>query len=454
MYPRLKLARNLLTDEGVIFISLDDVEIDNVKKICNELFGEENFICNFVRKNKAGSGHDSKRIAVEFDYIVCYCKNINEVKINQEPVKVDEDPKYKFSDGFVERRGKYYLRDLDYKGNYSEKMDYPIETPDRTIIYSGGEYGKPNTWRWSQKKFKWGIENNFIEFKKNQDKWKVYIKQYQFVDNNNKKYIRQIPHRALIDFSNGQGTLDFNNIMEANAFSFPKPVNLLEYLLNVGSNEDSIVLDFFSGSSTTANAVIKLNSKNKENRKFIMVQLPESTDEKSEAFKSGYKTIAEIGKERIRRAGDKIKSESNNKDLDIGFKVFKLDSSNLKKWDPDYKDPEQSVLTSVNNIKSDRTELDLLYEIMLKYGINLTLPIEEYDINNKKIYSIGFGALLVCLDNEITSEIATEIIKLKEELSPETTRVVFKDNGFKSDSDKTNIKETLKTNNIDEFITI
>ncbi|MDR2544999.1 MAG: hypothetical protein LBD03_05570, partial [Methanobrevibacter sp.] len=155
-----------------------------------------------------------------------------------------------------------------------------------------------------------------------------------------------------------------------------------------------------------------------------------------------------------RRAGEKILNEYSNKQLDVGFKVFKLDSSNLKKWDPDYKNPEQAILTSVDNIKEDRTEFDLLYEIMLKYGIDLTLAIKEYYIANKKIYSVGFGALLICLDDEITSEIATEIIKLKNDLSPETTRVVFKDNGFKSDSDKTNIKESLKTNGIDEFITI
>ncbi|MDR3222712.1 MAG: site-specific DNA-methyltransferase, partial [Methanobrevibacter sp.] len=366
MYPRLKLARNLLSDDGVIFISIDDNELNNLKKLCDEIFGEENFICNFVRKNKAGSGHDSKRIAIEFDYIICYCKNINQVKINQEHVKVDQDRKYKFSDEFVERRGKYYLRDLDYKGSYSEKMDYPIEAPDGTNIYSGGQSGKPNTWRWSKEKFKWGIEKNFIEFKKKQDKWKVYIKQYQFVDNNDKKYVRQIPYRALIDFSNGQGTLDFNKIMETDVFSFPKPVNLLEYLLNVGSDKNSIVLDFFAGSSTTVNAVIGLNSKNKENRKFILVQIPEETDEKSEAFKAGYKNIAEIGKERIRRAGNKIKSEPNNKDLDVGFKVFKLDSSNLNKWNPDYENIEQTILNSPDNIVPGRIELDLVYEIILK----------------------------------------------------------------------------------------
>ena len=446
MYPRLKLARNLLTNDGVIFISIDDNEEFNLKKLCDEIFGEFNFICNFIRKNKSGSGHDSKNIAIEFDYILCYAKNIDEVKINQEPVNVDNDPKYKLVDEFVEERGKYYLRDLNYGGSYSEKMDYPIKTPEGSIIYSGGKKGKPNTWRWSEPKFKWGLKNHFIEFKKRDNNWKVYIKQYQFVDNNNKYYVRENPYRALIDFSNGKGSNDFNEIMEKNVFSFPKPIDLIEFIQKVGSNNDSIILDFFGGSSSTAHAVLKLNAKG-DKRRFILIQVPEATDEKSEAYKTGYKNICEIGKERIRRAGDKILEESDNKDLDIGFKVFKLDSSNLEKWDPNYDNLEQTLLTNRENIKEDRTELDLIYEIMLKYGIDLTLPIEK--INN--IYSIGYGALLICLDDNITKEIAEEIIKLK---SDNITRVVFKDSGFKSDADKTNIKETLRINNINEFITI
>lgn len=237
----------------------------------------------------------------------------------------------------------------------------------------------------------------------------------------------------------------FNNIK---VFDYPKPISLIYYLANfLNLNSNDIILDFFSGSATTAHATMQLNSEDNGNRKFIMVQLFELTDEKSEAYKAGYKNICEIGKERIRRAGDKILEESDNKNLDIGFKVFKLDSSNLEKWDPDYNNLEQTLLTNKENIKPDRTELDLIYEIMLKYGIDLTLPIEK--INNT--YSIGYGALLICLEDNITKEIAKEIIKLK---SDDITRVVFKESGFKSDADKTNIKETLRINNIDEFITI
>ena len=205
-------------------------------------------------------------------------------------------------------------------------------------------------------------------------------------------------------------------------------------------------MDFFSGSATTAQSIIQLNAQDDGNRKFILVQIPEGTDEESDAYKSGYVNICDIGKERIRRAGDKIRDESKNKDLDIGFKVFKLDSSNLEKWDPDYNNIQQSL--TIDNIKEDRTNDDLVYEIMLKYGIDLTYPIEQQD----NIYSIGFGALVICLDNNITKEITDKILKFTNNSS--TSRVVFKDAGFASDADKTNIKEILKTNNIDEFITI
>ena len=165
IYPRLKLAKDLLSDDGVIFVSLDDSEIYNCKKICDDVFGENNFVCTFIRKNKAGSGHGCK-IAIEFDYVICYSKIFNTDNINQEPVDTEADSKYRFEDSFVVKRGKYYLRDLDYKGSYSEKMDYPITAPDGTIIYSGDGFGKPNTWRWSKEKFEWGLKNDFIVFKK------------------------------------------------------------------------------------------------------------------------------------------------------------------------------------------------------------------------------------------------------------------------------------------------
>ncbi|MBU3092190.1 site-specific DNA-methyltransferase [Clostridium sp. CF011] len=223
-------------------------------------------------------------------------------------------------------------------------------------------------------------------------------------------------------------------------------------------DKNAIVLDFFSGSSTTAHAAMQLNSEEAGNRKFIMVQLPESTDEKSEAYKAGYKNICEIGKERIRRAGEKILKENKDKEgienLDIGFKVFKLDSSNIKKWNVDGENIEISIDNMIDNFVPNRTEEDIVYEIMLKYGIDLTYPVEMRNIADKKVFSIGFGALFICIGDEITLEVVEGIVKFKEELNPEITRVVFKDNGFKNDSVKTNAIHILRRNNIQEIMSI
>ena len=457
IYPRLKLAKTLLTDDGVIFISLDDNEIYNCRKICDDVFGESNFVCNFVRKNKAGSGHDSGKLAIEFDYIMCYAKNNITNNINQEPVNTEDDVKYKLEDEYIKERGRYYLRDLDYKGSYSEKMDYPITTPDGSVIYSGDMFGKPNTWRWSKEKFEWGIKNGFIVFKKNQEKWKVYIKQYQFVDNTGKPYIRTLPYRALIEYLNGQGTLDFNSIMETNAFSYPKSVGLLKHLLEIATNKDSVILDFFSGSATTAHAVMKLNAEDGGYRKFIMVQFPEETDEKSEAYKAGYKNICEIGKERIRRAGNKILEEATQetvdiakygesyevdetmnkyKNLDVGFRVLKCDTSNMKEVYYNPAEYEPSLFSSLeDNIKEDRTPEDLLFQVMLDLGVLLSSKIEETTIAGKKVFNVEDNYLIACFDDNVTEDVITEIAKQK------PYYFVMRDSSMANDSVATNFEQ-------------
>lgn len=230
-------------------------------------------------------------------------------------------------------------------------------------------------------------------------------------------------------------------------------------------------MDFFSGSASIAHATIQYNVDNHQHNRFILVQIPEIIKENSDYFRAGFVNICEIGKERIRRAGEKIKSklqikqtnqpsmlEENSNvdpdDLDIGFKVFKLDSSNLKKWNPDTENLEESLLDAIENYVDGRSELDVVYEIMLKYGIDLTLPLEEHEVDGKKIYSVGCGALMICLDNEITTDVANEIVRLKEKLNPEVMRVVFKDNGFKDDSVKTNTKEILRNAGIDEIASV
>lgn len=237
------------------------------------------------------------------------------------------------------------------------------------------------------------------------------------------------------------------NLLGSKSFETPKPVELIKRCLQVSkADKDSIILDFFSGSATTAEAVMQLNAEDNGNRKFIMVQLPELTDEKSEAYKAGFKNICEIGKERIRRAGDKIIEETGKTDLDIGFKVFKLDSSNIKLWDPETANLEQDLFDLQDNIKEGRTKEDLLYEILLKIGIPLTTPIEEVKVNDKVIYNVGFGGVLLCLEDEIDLEIVHEIIKLKPE--DFDTKVIFKETGFLNDSVKTNAIQSLKKNGI------
>lgn len=440
IYPRLRLAKDLLSEDGVIFISIDDNEQENLKKICDEIFGQNNFVCDFVRKNKAGSGHDSCSIAIEFDYILCYTKNMSTILLNQEPIDIENDPKYKLSDKYVKTRGKYYLRDLDYRGSYSETGDYPITTPDGTIIYSGGQFGRPNTWRWSKTKFLWGLKNDFIVFKKNSDNdWKVYIKQYQYVDNNGNSYIRTIPYRALIDFNNGLGSIECGELLGSNVFSYPKPSELIKHLLKIGSQKDSIILDFFSGSATTAHAVMKLNAEDGGNRKFILVQLPEKTAEKSEAYKAGYNTICDIGEERIRRAGKKIKEETGA-DIDYGFRCFKVDSSNMKDV---YYSPEElgqiEMDQLTDNIKEDRTPEDLLIQVMLDLGVLLSSKVEQTEIAGKKVFSVADGYLIACFDKNVTNEVVTAIAKRH------PFYAVFRDSSMADDSVAANFEQIFET---------
>ncbi len=249
-------------------------------------------------------------------------------------------------------------------------------------------------------------------------------------------------------FYTEKGQAVFSSLFSTKSKLFPSPksVDLIAQLLLTATQNDDIVLDFFSGSATTAHAVMQLNAEDGSNRKFIMVQLPEKTDEKSEAYKAGYKNICEIGKERIRRAGEKIVEETGKTDLDIGFKVFKLDSSNVKAWDPDFENLEQTLFDLQDNIKEDRTKEDLLYEILLKIGLPLTTPIEEIDYNGKTIYNVAYGSVLVCLEDDIDLDIVQEMMKYQSEHMP--PKVIFKESGFISDAVKTNAIQTLKKHGI------
>lgn len=273
MSKRLLLAKNLLSEKGVIFISIDDNEQANCKLLCDMIFGESNFVANIVRRNKAGAGHDSKDISIEYDYMLLYAKSKNKIKLNKAPVDVEKDAKYRYADDFVSYRGKYYLRDLDYKGSYSPSLDYPITLPNGKTIYAGGKLGKPNTWRWSREKYEWGIQNGFIVI--DEQKEKIFIKQYQFVDNKDKIRTRYIPYRAEVSFLNSEGSQELNNIIRQTIFSYPKPTSLIEYAEKLASSKDSIILDFFAGSGTTLHATMKLNAEDGGRRQCILVQRKE-----------------------------------------------------------------------------------------------------------------------------------------------------------------------------------
>ena len=480
MYPRLKLARNLLKNDGIIFISIDDNEVDNLKRLCNEIFGEENFLAEIIVDGTPKN--DPYIVSTAHEYCLVYTKDFNNAKNSNFGIK---NPLYKKIEEIYHKNRnnlknaefelkKFYKENKLVKDNISnykfadEKGVFrlgPIDDPQNSGSKDERINPKTNTpcvipnrgWSCSKETWNKWVENNLIFFPENNEKIpskKTYI---------NKDRLDVM--KAYFKMQTRKDTDALKKLFNTDMplFSNPKPKDLIKIFLENCNDLEMIVLDFFSGSGTTAETVIDLNNDDGGNRKFILVQIPEEISVKTSQsnklkkiaktavkfLKSNEKqlTLCEIGKERIRRAGDKILEESDNKDLDIGFKVFKLDSSNLEKWNPDYNNLEQTLLTNKENIKPDRTELDLIYEIMLKYGIDLTLPIEK----SNNIYSIGYGALLICLDDNITKEIANEIIKLK---SDNITRVVFKESGFKSDADKTNIKETLRINNIDEFITI
>jgi adenine-specific DNA-methyltransferase len=463
MYPRLKLARNLLKDDGVIFISIDDNEVNNLKKLCDEIYGEDNFVSDLIWRKKTGAS-DAKGFSVITEYVLVYVKSINYIDTSFTKNKNSFDPKrYKLTDDFVERRGNHYVDNLDRGGiQYSDSMNYGIECPDGSITFPNGRsefFNDGWIWTWGKDKLQWGLDNGFIVFKKSKSKksgWGIYYKNYMFVNNKDELSERSAPHKNLIlDIINTEGTAEINSLFNKKVFQYTKPSNFIKELLSYTKfNDNDIVLDFFSGSATTAHSIMKLNNEDSKNRKYICVQIPEETDEKSEAYKAGYKNICEIGKERIRRAGDKIVEESGNTDLDIGFKVLKLDSSNIKEWDSDFDNLANNLLDSVDNIKEDRTSEDLLYEILLKYGLDLTISIEEKIINDKKVFIIGFGALVVCLDNDIDIQTVEKIAEIKEELESETMRVVFKDSSFKDAVVKTNAIQVLKQFGIDEVVSV
>lgn len=447
IYPRLKLARNLLRDDGVIFISIDDNEVANLRKVCDEIFGEDNFVANILWKKKT-NGNNMGYIPPVHDHILVFAKSVELMDEKNFGLPMSEEYiKKNYSNPDNHPKGLWTTMDLsaNHKGPNFQIIN---PTTGEKHFPSEGRY-----WVFNAEEVSKRIQDGRIIFGKNGNAKPV---QRVFLEDREEKKFKAETWWDKHGM-NSDGTTELKDIFGiSKIFDHSKPSKLLSNIVNIATESNDIILDFFSGSATTAHAVMELN-RDGGNRKYICVQLPETTDENSEAYKAGYKNICEIGKERIRRAGDKIVADNSDKDLsglDIGFKVLKLDSSNIKTWDSDFENLEANLLDAVDNVKRDRTVEDLLYEVLLKYGLNLTLPVEEKMINGKKVFVIGFGALIICLDDEISLPTVEGIAKLKEEYAAEKTRVVFKDSSFVDAVVKTNALQTLKQFGIDEVVSI
>ena len=473
MNPRLFLARNLLREDGVIFISIDDNEVNNLRLLMNEIFGEENFLgCISVVSNLKGRS-DDKYYATAHNYLLIYCKGAFVSKGVPIPEEYWDD--YPETD---EEGKKYRSLGLRKRGSGARREDRPSMffpvfvdkdsnkvSLTRSSVFSEEVLpklsdGSDGRWRWGKETVNVRIEELIGKTVGTDKRWDIF--QVDYAEND--EGLKRIKPKTIwtgSEFSNEYGTLETKKIFGKRIFDNPKPTCLIEYCLEHATSNGDIVLDFFAGSGTTAHAILTLNNEGVEKRKFICVQLPEKCDEKSEAFKAGYKTIADIGKERIRRVIEKIKKEQEEKlDLDgnfekqdLGFRVFKLQSSNFKLWNADVDKEkeaiEEQVSVFVDHVKHDRTQGDILYELLLKSGFPLTTGVEKITLSDKTVYSISGGAMLVCLEKDLTED----LMKAIAERGP--SRVICMDEGFHgNDQLKTNALQIMKSKNVLSFRTV
>ena len=434
LYPRLKLARNVLRDDGVIFISVDDHEQSSLKKLCDEIFGANNFVANIIWQRAYSPVNMNKYFSPNHDFVVCYAKNKNVWRPNL--LERDEATVARYKNPDNDPRGKWEAGDLSV-GPPIEKQVYPIITPAGRVV----KPPRGRCWCVSKERFQELLKDNRIWFGK---------------DGNNVPRIK----RFLSDVKSGvtpmtiwlytevghsqDAAKEIKALFDGESyFDYPKPVSLLKRITHIGATRDDIILDFFAGSSTTAHAVTKLNAEDGGKRKFIMVQIPEVCNQKTEAAKAGYATIAEISKERIRRAGKKVLEGECHVgwDKDIGFRVLKVDSSNMKDVYYTPGDIDQGQLeTFTDNIKPDREPEDLLFHVLLDWGVNLSLPIRKETIQGKTVFFVDENALVACFDTGVDEKLVKELARIK----PEPLRVVFRDSGFVSDSVKINVEQFFK----------
>ena len=445
MYPRLKLARNLLRDDGVIFISIDDNEVDNLRKLCDEIFGERNFVANIIWQKKFSPQNDAKWLSDNHDFILCHTKDKELWRPYLLPRTDKTNKRYENPDN--DPRGLWMSSDFSRKAVMQNTI-YPIKLPSGRIISPP----EGRSWLKPKDQFKKLVADNRIYFGPDGDN----VPRVKRFLSDVKQGITPLTIWLHEEVGHNQSATQELKKIGISEFQSPKPTSLLKKIFFIGAPNDGIILDFFAGSGTTAHAVMELNKEDGGNRKYIMVQLPELCDEKSEAFKEGLKTIADIGKKRIRLAGKKIKKEIENKgkqknllddyknnadDLDIGFRVLKVDSSNME--DVYYRPDEviqQKIEGIADNIKPDRTTEDLLFQVLLSWGVDLSLPITKEKLSGIDVFFIDDNALAACFvkDGKVTEELCREIAKRK------PLRVVFRDSGFENDSVKINVEQIFK----------
>ena len=465
IYPRLRISKDLLADDGIIFISIGEDEVDNLHKIANEIFGEQNEIAIFSRVMKSG-GAKGQFYTPNIDYVLVYAKNISNAEFFRSDFSDEQiDRFYNRTETSGKRTGEKYGIERLYKASLDARPNqrYYIECPDGEFVIPPGVHfpdccvegekviptSEDHVWKWTYDRYKSEKEAGNIVFIKSdqtslvtatntQATWNIYNKLWL----NEQKEKGVVPGNFIAGFENRQSAVEMKKLDIP--FDYAKPVRLLIYLIKLCTKKkDCTILDFFSGSATTAHAVMKLNADDSGHRKFIMVQLPEKTDDKSEAYKAGYKNICEIGKERIRRAGRKIKEDAGltaPADLDIGFRCLRLDESNMK---PVYYTPDevgqQDLFSLVDNVKEDRTPEDLLFQVMLDLGVLLSSSIEVKEIAGKKVFNVADGFLLACFDHDVTEETVKAIAQMKPYYA------VFRDSSMANDSVATNFDQIFET---------
>ncbi len=491
IYSRLMLARNLLTDDGAIAISIDDNEIDNLGEICDEVFGSQNFVSKIIVQNNPRGRQSDSFVATVHEYLLCYAKDSTKCLVNGTPLTEDQKAEYCYSDG----NGAYRLLGLRQRGVASLREDrpdmfFPIyvdpTTQEVSLDFHDGwltvvpkkSDGRDGRWMWGKQKCIADKSRLVARMIERRSEYDIFVKDYLVRENGQ----RTRKYKTIWDdkcINNQVGTQEVKKLLDGEYMSFPKSCAYIQMICQMLSSSSGIVLDFFSGSATTAHAVMQLNAEDGGHRKFIMVQLPEKCDEQSEAYKAGYKTICEIGKERIRRAGEKISKANDelkdipllkdekdiklfldiaqngpeavertksafervnaSRSLDVGFRVLKLDDTNMKDvyYAPD--DYDQGMIAALeSNIKDDRTDLDLLFGCLIDWGLPLSLPYKSEQIDGCTVHTYNDGDLIACFDANIPESVVKEIAQRK------PLRAVFRDSGFASSPEKINVFEIFK----------